>query len=211
MAVRSIAILCAATLLAVPATVGAQKLYRWVDENGVVHYTDHIPPEHARQDRDVLNQRGIAVGFERGEISDEERAEIARRDQEEADRVRIREEEAARDRILLDTYLSVAEIEDLRDRRIELLDSQIQVTDLYLEELKERLAALQKEASRYKPYSDRPDAAPMPEHLATDIERTTASIDLYEQNLDRTRDEMERVRVAFASDIDRFRELKSPN
>ncbi|HYC08791.1 MAG TPA: DUF4124 domain-containing protein, partial [Steroidobacteraceae bacterium] len=29
--------------------------YRWVDEQGVVHYGDHIPPEYATQDRAILN------------------------------------------------------------------------------------------------------------------------------------------------------------
>jgi Domain of unknown function (DUF4124) len=191
------------------AAVNAQgKLYRWVDDDGVVHVTDHMPPESASQDREILNKHGIAVGFEQGELTKEERAEIARVDEEEAQQVRQREEAAARDRILLDTYLSVEEIEDLRDRRLELLDSQIKVTDLYLGDLKKRLATLQQEASRYSPYSDRPDAAPMPEHLSTDLSRTTASIDLYQQNLERTRNEMQRLRVAFASDIDRFKELK---
>lgn len=191
------------------AAVNAQgKLYRWVDDDGVVHYTDHVPPESSHQDREILNKHGIAVGFEQGQLTKEERAEIARVDEEEAQHVRQREEAAARDRILLDTYLSVEEIEDLRDRRLELLDSQIKVTDLYLGDLKKRLATLQQEASRYSPYSDRPDAAPMPEHLSTDLSRTTASIDLYQQNLERTRNEMQRLRVAFASDIDRFKELK---
>jgi hypothetical protein len=198
-----------AALFALAATVNAQgKLYRWVDDDGVVHYTDHVPPESSHQDREILNHHGIAVGFEQGELTEEERAEVARLDEEEAEKVRQRNEAAARDRILLDTYLSVQEIEDLRDRRLDLLDSQIKVTDIYLQELRDRLATLHQEASRYSPYSDRPDAAPVPEHLSTDISRTTASINLYEQNLDRTRKERERVRVAFGSDIDRFKQLK---
>jgi hypothetical protein len=34
-----------------------QKLYRWVDKNGQVHYGDSVPAEYAEQDRDVLNAR----------------------------------------------------------------------------------------------------------------------------------------------------------
>jgi len=44
----------------------AQKLYKWVDENGQVHYGDKVPPEYANQDRDVLNKRGMAIGHEEG-------------------------------------------------------------------------------------------------------------------------------------------------
>ena len=35
--------------------------YRWVDEQGIVHYGDHIPPQYAAQDRSVLNADGIEV------------------------------------------------------------------------------------------------------------------------------------------------------
>ena len=36
--------------------------YRWVDEHGVVHYGDNIPPQYASQDRTILNSQGVEVG-----------------------------------------------------------------------------------------------------------------------------------------------------
>ena len=54
------------------ATNTQQKLYRWVDKNGQVHYGDSIPPEYAEQDRDVLNRHGIPVGHEEGLVTPEE-------------------------------------------------------------------------------------------------------------------------------------------
>jgi hypothetical protein len=110
--------------------------------------------------------------------------------------------------MLLDTYLSVSDIEDLRDRRLELLESQIKVTELYLGNLRKRLVGLQAEASDFKPYTTRPDAPQVPENLALDIRRTTASISLYEQTLSRTRSDQQALRVSFDEDIARFRELK---
>ena len=50
---------------------------------------------------------------------------------------------ARRDQVLLDTYLSVDEIEALRDRRLELIDTQIKVTENYLQGLREILQKLQ--------------------------------------------------------------------
>jgi hypothetical protein len=29
----------------------SEKLYKWVDENGIVHYGDHVPPEYAKNER----------------------------------------------------------------------------------------------------------------------------------------------------------------
>lgn len=201
--------LCLAAALWLPtAGVSQPTLYRWVDENGVVHYSDSVPPEFSNSDRAILNRQGVAVGFEEGELTDEERAELARTEAEAAARRELRAEAARRDHRLLQTYLSVAEIEDLRDRRVELLESQIKVTELYLTNLRKRLAGFEQEASRYEPYNERADAPPLPEHLAFDISRTEASIDLYEQTLARTRMNQEALEAAFASDIARFKQLK---
>jgi hypothetical protein len=110
--------------------------------------------------------------------------------------------------MLLETYLTVGDIEDLRDRRLELLESQIKVTELYLGNLRKRLVGLQAEAGNFKPYTTRQDAPQIPEDLALDISRTTASIALYEQTLARTRSDQAALKASFNDDISRFRELK---
>jgi hypothetical protein len=188
--------------------VAQQRLYRWVDDQGVVHYGDRVPPEYADRDRDLLNTQGVAVGAEEGVITDEERAELERLEAIESAARQARVENARRDQVLLDTYLSVGEIEQLRDRRVELLAAQIKVTEQYLANLRKRLARLQSEASNYKPYSDEADAPEVPENLALELSRTLASITVYEQTLMRSRAEQEALSSAFARDIERFRELK---
>jgi len=210
---RHLIVLAALAAFVLPLASHAQKpagakLYRWVDEKGVVHYGDSIPPEYANRDRNILNNQGVRVGFEEGEVTPEERAEIARR-QAEAEAARVAKAEIVRrDRMLLETYLTVTDIEDLRNRRLELLESQIKVTELYLANLRKRLVTLQDEASNYKPYTVRENAPQIPENLATDISRTTASINLYEQTLSRTRADQANLRSAFDNDIARFKELK---
>lgn len=206
------AILLVVAAIALPSIGSAQrsqpKLYKWTDENGNVVYRDTVPPEDADRDRVILNDHGVPVGTEEGEITDAERAILDRHEAEaEADR-KAKEEIARRDRMLLETYISVADIEDLRNRRLELLESQIKLTEVYLGNLRKRLVSLQDEASEYKPYSTREDAPQIPENLALDISRTTASIALYEQTLARTRADQKSLRESFDKDISRFRELK---
>jgi hypothetical protein len=41
--------------------VSAAELYRWVDENGEVHYSETLPPNFKGQGHDVLNERGIVL------------------------------------------------------------------------------------------------------------------------------------------------------
>ena len=59
-----------------PSRRQGQRLYKWTDHNGVVHYGDKIPPEYANLDRNVLNDQGVRVGFEEGEVTEAERAVI---------------------------------------------------------------------------------------------------------------------------------------
>jgi hypothetical protein len=204
----------AAAAIAAPLLCDAQtkatskQTYKWVDDKGEVHYGDSVPPEFAKKDRTILNNQGVNIGTEEGEITPERRAEMKRKaDEAEAARIE-REKIQKRDNMLLETYLSVRDIEELRDRRLELLESQIKVTELYLANLRKRLVALQEEAGNYKPYTAREGAPQIPENLALDLSRTLKSINLYEQTLSTTRDQQNQLRDEFDSDIRRFKEIK---
>lgn len=202
------AILLVVAAFALPSIGSAQKTYKWVDEHGVVHYGDKVPPEYANRDRTVLNNQGVNVGFEEGEVTPEEAAAArAREAAAEADR-KAREEIARHDRMLLETYISVADIEDLRNRRLELIESQIKLTDVYLGNLRKKLVELQADASNFKPYSTKEGAPQIPESLALDMSQTTAAIARYEETLARARSQQAILKQSFDDDINRFRELK---
>ncbi len=185
----------------------AQTLYRWVDDEGQVHYSDHVPQAASRQDHQVLNAQGVAIAHVEGAATEEElteRTRLALLAEAEAKAV---EEQAHTDSVLLETYLSVEDIVSLRDRRLELLTAQVVVTEQYIENLTHRLGELQQTAGNFKPLSDNPNARDMPEYLELDISRTTASIELYEETLGRTRTQQENLTDSFARDIERFRQL----
>lgn len=197
---------CLYLLAAVPA--GAE-VYRWVDENGVVHYGDRVPPDAARRDRAVLNDRGITVEKLPGEKTPAERAAEARRQAEEAERLADRERRANRDRVLLSTYLSVGEIEMLRDRRLELLDAQMRLTRQHLNNLRERQASLNVEAGRFDyPAGSAPDRPPLPVNLEAEMVDVANSVRRYETLLRGREAERASLTEKFANDIGRFRELK---
>lgn len=194
-------------LLGMAQASAEQTLYRWVDDEGVVHYSDHVPQVHSSRDHEVLNGQGVAIRHVEGAATEEElaeRARVAARQEAEAEAVLAR---VRNDKVLLDTYLSVEEIESLRDRRLGLLGSQLNATELYLENLIERFGELQLTAKNFKPYSENPDARPVPQYLELDLTRTEDAIKLYEETLVRARDQQETLTEAFARDIRRFQEL----
>lgn len=201
--------------LAVTSAWGAQpesrKVYRWVDDQGVVHFGDSVPAEYAVHDRELLNDYGVAVERQEGAMTAEEKATRkaaqAKADAEERE-LRARR---ARDETLLDTYLTVEEIESLRDRRAEMLDGQIKYTTLYLDALRGKLERLQADAARFRPYSSDPDAPPIHENLAKELSDTLDSIIRYEKTLAATRDRKGQLVAKFDDDINRFKELKGAN
>lgn len=189
------------------ADTNQQRSYRWVDENGLVHYGDKIPADAAELEKQVVNEVGVTVDVVRGKKTDEEIAEERRQLELEQERELKRRADAA----LLATYLSVEEIIMHRDRRVELFQAQARVTELYLRNLKRRLESLQALAANYRPYSTDPDAEMIDPGLSADINETKATIARHEQNLLRFRKNEEEMQLRFAGDISRFKELKGVN
>ena len=181
--------------------------YRWVDENGVVHYGDHVPVEAAELEKQVVNDAGVTVDVMRGKKTEEELA---------AERLALEREQQAelkrrQDAALLATYLSVDEIVMHRDRRVELFQAQARVTELYLRNLKTRLDSLQSLAQNYRPYSSDPDAEMIDPGLTADIATTKDTIARHEQNLSKFRQDEQAMAMRFDGDISRFKELKGLN
>jgi hypothetical protein len=200
-------LLTAATLVVLAqAALGAQdqKLYRWVDKDGNVHYGDSVPAEYAEVDKQIVNEHGVTVRTMRGKKSDEELAAEKRADQLRAERELRRRQDQA----LLATYLSIDEIIMHRDRRVELFQAQARVTELYLRNLQRRLQSLQQEASQFMPYSDDPDAPMIDTVLAADLATTTDTIARHEHNLERFHKDEQNIVARFDGDIDRFKALK---
>ncbi len=201
------------TLLLISLIAGAaladtpQKLYRWVDKDGVVHYGDSVPAEYAEVEKQVLNDAGVTVDVLRGKKTAEERAEEARLEQLATER----ELKRRADQALLATYLSVDEIMLHRDRRVELFQAQARVTELYLRNLQRRHNSLLQEASRFQPYSSDPDAPLIDQELAAEINETRDTIARHEANLERFRNDEQQIVARFGNDIGRFKQLKGLN
>jgi hypothetical protein len=181
------------------------KMYRWVDKNGQVHYGDSVPPEYAEQDRDILNRQGVPVGREEGLITPEEAAAKAAADKAE----REEKKRKLRDRVLLQTYQSVKELEVLRDTRLELVDAQLTIQEQSLANLRAQRAQIERMAARYSPINDNADALPLPEELALDLERSANDIDTQQANLVKRREDRENMRLNFEADIARYKELRA--
>jgi hypothetical protein len=70
---------------------------------------------------------------------------------------------------------------------------------------------LREEASKYRPYSDDPDAEMIDPELAEDILETKATIKRHQANLARFHQDEQNIVARFDGDIDRFKSLKGMN
>jgi hypothetical protein len=189
---------------AAPAHTNTSKgiAYRWVDEQGVVHYGDHIPPQYANQERAILNAQGVEVGHLDGEKTPEQQAADKRARQEAM-------KQRQHDAFLVSTYTSIKDIEALRDVRLEQLKGQRAAAEQYIESLRVRLASLQSRALGFSPYSSRTDARRMPDDLAENLVRTVNELHQQSSALAANSEAATNLRTQFQADIDRYRELHS--
>jgi hypothetical protein len=177
--------------------------YKWVDENGVTHYGDRIPPQYVKKESSVLNKQGVEVGRNDAQKSPEQIAEEARLHE-----AALRQRQ--HDNFLLTTYPSVKDIESLRDERLTQISGQRRSAEAYIEGLHSRLSALQSRAFNFKPYNEKPTARRMPDDLAEDLIRTLNEMRSQRTALSAKDAEESALRAQFQADIDRFRELRSP-
>ena len=128
--------------------------YKWVDEKGVVHYTDKMPPEAVDKGNVELNKQGVPIKKtepaptpeqRRAKAQEEERAEAAR----EGSRRRSR---AATARCCRRTRAR-AEIDLARNRSLQTIDNVMQSSQAYSEQLTKRKAELEAKKKPSSPTS----------------------------------------------------------
>ena len=210
-AVRHPLFLCIALVMVatrVVAMSSGHPVYKWTDAQGGVHYGDAVPPQYAEQDKSLMNAQGVVVGTIPGKRTPEQlEAEATKRRAEDAAHQAVIKSRQ-RDQNLLSTYLSVQEIEALRDRRADLLEAQARVTIQYREQVRLRQQQLEHELARFKPYNKAPGAQQPPLALLENLAHTIEDSAAQDRNLTIKHEELEQLKMQFASDIARFKELK---
>ena len=150
-AVASAAVLVLALVLLAPSAHATT--YKWIDDKGVVHYTDKIPPEAINKGNVELDKQGVPVRKTDPALSPEQRKARA---EEDARRQQLAKERALverRDRALLGTYTTEGEIDLARTRAVSTIDAQVQSSTAYVASLSKRKLELE---SRKAALGDKP-------------------------------------------------------
>jgi hypothetical protein len=187
-----------------PLATAAGNFYKWVDEKGVIHYGDRIPPEYSQQERAVINKNGITVEVTTAAKTKEQLADEEREARVQAEQRRKTEEQAARDRVLLGSYANEDDLVMTRDGKIAALDAIVRITTTNIATLQRALADMTAQAAEKER-----SGQPVPASLRRDITSAQELITKHRSYIDSKRKEQEEVHARFDADLKRFRELKA--
>jgi len=140
---RLVGLMALATLMVLMVPKAHAATYKWVDEKGVVHYTDQIPAEAVNKGNVQLDKQGVAIKRTEPAMSLEQRKAKAEEDERQKQLAKERELVERRDRALLSTYTMESEIDLARKRALSTIDQQVQSSAVYSGQLGKRKTELE--------------------------------------------------------------------
>jgi chromosome segregation ATPase len=178
------------------------KMYKWVDEHGVTHYGQTIPPEYRDQGAEEMNRRGMTLRRIDPASTPEERRALEEKLEREREEQKRLAEQHRRDRALMNTYGSAEEIDAARDRNLAMPIQALRGLEPRLKRAQTRLASL--EAKR----DDLIKAGKTPsDYLHEDIEAEKREINGLRNDMDRQSAQIATIRTRYEADRRRFIEL----
>jgi len=191
------------------AQATAATLYKWVDEDGKVRYSDRLPPNQSKKEHQQLNSQGVVLTTQDAAKSSEELAEEAeaqrKLDEVQNEEARLKEIQARQDKVLLMTFSNANEIEHARDSRIQVIDSVIGLIESSIVTTQEKLDRLTQSANQNYVSQGKE----IPGGLAQKIEHFERKIEIRDTQLAAKAEEKEKIRQKYELDLERFQTLKS--
>lgn len=191
--------LALALFLVLAAQPAQAKMYKWVDAQGNVHYTDTPPPESAGQGNSEVKKSGTVV--KRTESTEEREKRLAA-EAAEKERKKAAAEQARKDRALLATYTSEREIDLARDRALEHHNLIIKSAEARLKQLEPGLKELENKVK-----AATKGGKPAPQHLQEQYDAKRAEVEEAQRIIKTNQEAKIKVRERYEAEKLRFREL----
>lgn len=178
------------------------KLYKWVDNQGVTHYGEIIPPEYADKERDSLKKSGLLEKrpekVDPASIQAKEEAEQKRKIERQAEI-----EQQRRDNTLLNTYSNENEIDLARERSLVLINARIDSNKMLLQSSQNTLDDLKKEADHRTKAGKK-----IPQSLQDDMTQSETRIAKFASEIKKNEEELNTVKIRFEKEKELYRKLK---
>lgn len=198
------AALAAFALAAVSTNAYAQKkLYRWVDQDGKVRYTDQLPPEAAKDRREELNSQGITVKTNERALTPEEKAAKEAEEQRLAKEQEREEEVKKRDAMLTGAYPTEADLKRAYKERFDLVEKSLESARAGIRSQENSQAQLLAHAANLER-----EGKPVDKKTVDSIAAVRAQVDQQREYLARREAEQVHLQKEYDATLARYRELK---
>lgn len=192
------------TILLTSPFAAQAKMYKWVDEEGQMHFGDKIPPRYQVKAHDELNASGVVTQHRKAAKTTEEKAEEYRLERERKKVALELKRKQQRDRVLLDTYTTERDLVVARDSRLEAIDSQINLAETIINDSNKKLESLEKKIAQIKA-SNRE----VPPDLYKKIDSESQQIKVQSEVMGNHKKRRDKIDVQFGDYIERFKVLKA--
>jgi len=197
-------VLSLSLLLLGSSTAVQAKMYKWVDENGQVHFGDRIPEQYLNKAHDEVNERGVVMKHKEAMKTPEQIAEERRLEKERKKAELAAKKQRQRDRVLLDTYTTERDLIVARDSRLEAVDSQIKLSQSIIDDSSKKVKALEEQVANIKA-SNRE----VPPDLYQRIEREKQQIKVQTRVMGDHKKRRDKIAEQFDGYVKRFKVLKA--
>jgi hypothetical protein len=188
-------------------SVAEATLYRWVDENGHVQFTDRIPPNEVNRSRETLNEEGLPTAV----IDRAKTREEVERDREierlRAEQKKLIEQQQAANQVLLRTFRNEDDMILSRNGKLDAIEVGIQVAQGSVRRYQTKLTDLQRKAARLE--LSREGATATHAALNAEIQDTLKRINETYVLIRGKEQDQQGIRDTFERDLKRFRTLKN--
>lgn len=197
----------AAFFLLIPAffLTAEAKLYKWVDEKGVTHYGETIPPEYAGKDNVLFDDKGRVIKKNTQLTAEERRAANEAAVQKRQAELSAMDQNR-KDKMLLYTYSNEKEIDLARDRNLQQVEALTNSIQLLQKSAEESVKDFQLEAKQFTAAGK-----PIPASLKKDMADADKKMIKLQQRLAKAQEKRDAILANFEADKLRYRKLTESN
>ena len=178
-------------------------MYKWVDDEGQMHFGDKIPLKYQVKAHDELNESGAVVKHSNAEKTAEEKAQSMREERERKRVELIEKRKKQRDRVLLDTYTTERDLLVARDSRLDAVKSQIRLAESLIKDSNKKIAMMEEKVAGIKA-SD----LDVPENLYKQLENEKHQVEVQSEVMQNHKKNRDGISKQFNDYIARFKILK---
>ena len=179
-------------------------MYKWVDENGHIHFSDNIPLKYISRSHKELNHQGIVIKHKDAAKTPEQKAKDKRLANERKRLALVEKKKKQRDRVLLDTYTTERDLIVARDARLDAVDAQIRLAETIIGDAKKNLGSLSKQVAMIQESSRN---VPLDIYQRIDKEKRQVSVQSGVKKRHQRR--YDEISTQFNGYINRFKVLKA--